>query len=275
MPGISNTLYNRLRQALLECGPFDSDHQLRAVFANDLLAPWGNRLPQTNTITDRVDATISYLMDKRRSDTQMNALVLFLNVLRDRTNPNDTCYEHLADIVQELGGLFDQQNIVKKSTKISSSTGTYKPARNIAFIGYSHKDKKFLQELQVHLAHYIRTEHLDVWDDTKILPGSKWHEEIDKALKFAKVAVLLISADFLASEFTATHELPSILTAAEQEGATILLIILRACAFNDTGLALFQAVNPPSRPLATMARGKRDEIWSKVAKLVWSALDKN
>jgi nucleoside phosphorylase len=153
------------------------------------------------------------------------------------------------------------------------STGISKPSRTSAFISYSHKDKKYLDELHVHLAQYVRMEVVDFWDDTKISPGSKWHDEIKKALQLAKVAVILVSADFLASNFIATDELPPLLAAAEQEGAIILPVILRPCAFKDTNLAQFQAVNAPSKPLSNMTRGKREEVWAKVAELIKDTLN--
>lgn len=142
------------------------------------------------------------------------------------------------------------------------------PHRPQVFISYSRFDKRPLKELHAHLDHYALMKEIDYWDDTKIPPGSKWKEEIRKALKATTVAVLLVSPEFLASDFIIKNELPPLLRSASQDGTMILCVILRYCAFMDTNLAEFQAVNPPSLPLSEMSRGKRDAVWTKVAKLI-------
>jgi len=81
-------------------------------------------------------------------------------------------------------------------------------ARARVFISYSHHDVKWLERLRVHLKPLIRKQVVDLWDDTRISPGMDWRREIDTALSAASVAVLLISADFLASDFIVDNELP-------------------------------------------------------------------
>ncbi len=138
------------------------------------------------------------------------------------------------------------------------------------FIGYSHRDGKYVEELRTHLTPYIRSGAIAYWDDTKILPGDHWRDKIEKALHSATIAVLLISADFLASEFIAMYELPLLIEAAQQRRLTILCVIVRPCLFHDTELEQFQAVNPPSQPLSTMSSSQREEVWIRVVELVKS-----
>jgi len=155
-----------------------------------------------------------------------------------------------------------------------STSGFESPIANRTkvFISYSHKDKRALDRLQVHLKPYERSGLVDRWDDTRIRPGDQWQEEIRRAVAAAKVAVLLISADFLASEFIATHELPSLLAAAKDQGARILPVILRPCAFQQTDLKQFQAVNDAATPLSTMTSHRREKLWSDVAVAIVEAL---
>lgn len=125
--------------------------------------------------------------------------------------------------------------------------------RQQVFISYAHADAKWLKRLQTHLKPLERAKQIDRWDDTRIKMTADWREEIRQALARAKVAVLLVSAAFLASDFIADDELPPLLKAAECDGVRILPIILSPCLFDDTPeLSRFQAANPPSKTLSDM-----------------------
>jgi predicted phosphodiesterase len=145
--------------------------------------------------------------------------------------------------------------------------------RDQIFISYSHKDVKWLERIQVHLKSLERLGTVKRWDDTMIKPGTKWREEIRRALESAKVAVLLISADFLASEFIITNELPLLLAAAAKRGVVILPIIVNPCRFEQTKiLSEFQAVNPPTRPLGMMNRSRQEAVFVAMTRAIEDAL---
>lgn len=136
------------------------------------------------------------------------------------------------------------------------------------FISYSHEDKEDLARLLVHLKATKLNNKVEWWDDTQIKPGEKWHEEIRNAIATTSVAVLLISVDYLASEFIVENELPPLLTASEEEGITILPVILGPCGFKHTKIAAFQSVNDPSMPLSKMTKHEKDEVWNKVMEII-------
>jgi internalin A len=147
--------------------------------------------------------------------------------------------------------------------------------RTNVFVSYSRDDGKFLDEFHSHLAFHIRTGLITSWDDTKIAPGSEWRKELTNALNATKVAVLLVSANFLASDFIAENELPPLLKAAEQKEVTIFSVVLGSCVFNDTPISKYQTINNPAMPLNQMSRGKRDMVWSKLAKEIRDKLQEN
>ena len=137
--------------------------------------------------------------------------------------------------------------------------------RTGAFISYSQKDKKYLDRLQIHLAPFVRRDRLEIWDDTRIEPGSPWEDEIKQAIASAKVAILLVSANFLASKFITENELPPLLNAAVDEGVRLLFVIVSPSAYEFMGLDRYEAMNSPSQPLSAMGWTNRERVWQKVA----------
>jgi hypothetical protein len=146
--------------------------------------------------------------------------------------------------------------------------------RSGVFISYSHADAEWLKRLQIHLAPYVRGENLDVWDDTRIRGGASWAREIEGAIESARVAVLLVTPEFLASDYVASVELPAIVRRAGAD-ITILWIPIRAASFHATPLKDYQAAYDPSRPLATLSRPKQDQALVGIAKKIAAAVDVN
>jgi hypothetical protein len=132
------------------------------------------------------------------------------------------------------------------------------------FISYSHKDKKWLEKLQTMLKPLMRNNTISVWDDTKIQTGDKWREEIEKALAIANVAVLMMSANFLASDFIAEHELPPLLKAAEQQGLKIIWVPVSFCLVEETEIYEYQAVHNPSQPLDSLKGAQLNQVLVKI-----------
>jgi hypothetical protein len=146
--------------------------------------------------------------------------------------------------------------------------------RTKVFISYSHADKEWLERLKRHLKPLVRESNLDLWDDTHIRPGDDWKQEIRTALDTAQVAVLLISADFFASNFIDENELPPLLDAARAKGVRILPVVLSASRFaRNPDLARFQAVNPPDQPLDGMPPAEQEKVLDRLAQTIETAFD--
>lgn len=146
--------------------------------------------------------------------------------------------------------------------------------RDQIFISYSHKDKKFMEELLTHLEPYLRSGSVEGWCDRDIVSGSKWFDELQAALSKTSVAILLVSPDFLASDFIHDHELTPLLKKAELGGVKILWVQIRASAYEETSLKNYQAVvSPPDKPLGAKTKADRDEAWVQVCKVIKNAVN--
>lgn len=159
-----------------------------------------------------------------------------------------------------------QPGIQAERTSPESASAGHGKDRHQVFVSYSHYDKKWLAELQNMLKPLVRSGAIQVWDDTKIRPGSAWKDEIETALKLAKVAVLLVSSNFLASEFVAHHELPPLLRAAREDGLTIFWIYVSTCLYELTDIAEFQAAHDVSRALDRMDKPSRQAVLAEVCR---------
>lgn len=147
--------------------------------------------------------------------------------------------------------------------------------RDHIFISYSHKDKRWLELLQTALKPVLSDIPCVLWDDTKIKAGTDWRKEINNALASAKVAVLLVSPDYLASDFVAKHELPPLLDAKENGGLTILWIAIRSSSYEFTEIERYKALNDPNKPLAALRKEKREEELHKISQQIALASNQN
>ncbi|MEM6285874.1 MAG: toll/interleukin-1 receptor domain-containing protein [Bacteroidota bacterium] len=187
-------------------------------------------------------------------------------------------YQPGAPIASLVARLADAIIATASASSSTSSQGNGSPdgggaSRDQVFFSYSHADAEYLDRMMVHLRPVERSGAVNLWSDTKIRAGDRWKEEIRKALDKARVAVLLISADFLASDFIATDELPPLLAAAELEGARIIPVVVKPSRFlRDDSLARFQALNNPRLHIIRMGEADREELYAKLAEVVEAEL---
>jgi hypothetical protein len=134
------------------------------------------------------------------------------------------------------------------------------------FISYSHADEPCLNRLLIHLRPLHRSKAVVCWSDKSIRIGHKWRNELKNNLDDASIAILLVSADFLASDFIVNNELPPLLLRAESRGLKILPVVLKPCGFaRDPVLSSFQAANDPMNPLLGLSHIEQELIYDRIA----------
>jgi internalin A len=156
----------------------------------------------------------------------------------------------------------------REREEMTTTDGT---SRSGVFISYSHRDERWLKDLEIHLKPYVRNAPVNAWSDKKIKPGSRWPDEIRAALASAEVAVLLVTPNFLASDFIYEKEFLPLLNEAEQGGVRILWIPVRPSAYAQSPLRHYQAVIDPKKPLASMKKAEQDTAWVGICKEIVAA----
>ena len=141
--------------------------------------------------------------------------------------------------------------------------------REKVFISYSHKDIAYYDRIMVHLKPLFRDSQIDIWSDKRIKPGEKWNKEIESALEEAKLAILLISADFLASDYINEKELPSLIKASSLEGAVIIPVFLKPGNLNRfENITEYQGINTPSTTIIDLPENEQEKLFVKLSQRV-------
>jgi len=122
-----------------------------------------------------------------------------------------------------------------------------------AFISYAHRDQELVDQLQTHLALLHREHVIDSWFDRQIPAGTEWQVAIDKHLKSADLILLLVSADFLASDYCYGIEVKQALAMHDAGQAVVIPIILRPCDWHSAPFGKLQALPRDGRPVTSYA----------------------
>ena len=144
--------------------------------------------------------------------------------------------------------------------------------RTKVFVSYSHKDHIWLKHLTTAIAPLASKDDIDAWSDNRIRAGQNWREEIKAAIESARVAILLVSQSFLASDFIQKHEVTPLLEAAEQSGLKLLSIAITSSLYEVTALEKYQWLNDPERPLDSMKAPVRNRQLVDIAKQIGQAV---
>lgn len=141
------------------------------------------------------------------------------------------------------------------------------------FFSYSHKDETLRDELEVHLAMLERKGIIETWHDRRILAGDAIHGAIDDKLESADVILLLVSPDFLASEYCYDREFKRALERHHEGTARVIPVILRPCDWKSSPLADVVAVPRDGKPVTKWP--DRDEAFLDVVQQIRDALPKS
>lgn len=134
----------------------------------------------------------------------------------------------------------------------------------LLFISYSHVDEECRRRLRIHLKPLERARVLRVFDDTELNRDTGWREQLMKQLSAAKLVIMLVSPDFLASDFCFVEEWPIAKKRWKCKKATVTFALIEPCQWKETDIGKLQGVPAHGKLLPDNNRGAA-EFWDKIA----------
>lgn len=138
------------------------------------------------------------------------------------------------------------------------------------FYSYSHKDEKLRDKLEAHLSLLKREGLISEWHDRRITAGSEWAGEITAELNSADVILLLVSADFIASDYCWDVEVKRALERYRAGEARVIPIILRPCDWHSAPFGKLQSLPTDGKPVANW--GSHDMAFADIVRGIRTAL---
>jgi serine/threonine-protein kinase len=141
---------------------------------------------------------------------------------------------------------------------------TNEPEPVRVFISYAHEDEKFRTRLEKHLSILRRNGVISAWHDRNIQAGKEWGKEIDENIESSKMILLLVSADFLASDYCYDIEMRRAMEKHEAGESRVIPIILKPTDWSGAPFSKLQALPNNAKPVTTWK--KSDDAWDEIAR---------
>ena len=119
------------------------------------------------------------------------------------------------------------------------------------FLSYAHEDEPLLRKLETHLSLLKRQGLISIWYDRQIVPGTNWAKAIDQRLEQASIILLLVSADFLASDYCYQVEMKRAMARHEPGEARVIPIVVRPCDWSHAPFAMLQSLPRDGKAITT------------------------
>lgn len=139
------------------------------------------------------------------------------------------------------------------------------------FYSYAHEDETFRKKLEKHLSVLKNQGVIREWHDRKIVAGSDWEEQIDGHLNSSRIILLLVSSDFLASNYITSVEVTRAMERHEAGEARVVPVILRPCLWDGTPFAKLQGLPKDGKPVTEWSN--RENAFSDIARGIRSVVE--
>ncbi len=195
----------------------------------------------------------------RRSDFDGAGLLDLMRVMTDASPPHPA--EAAATAILQQGAV--------QAAARRPEQGERRTIR--LFYSYSHRDSRFREELEGHLSQLRRGGLISEWSDRLISPGQEWRAAITRGLDTADMILLLISPDFMVSDYCYGVEVETAVSLHERGLARVIPIILRPVDWDNAPFGQLQALPSLGKPVTRWRN--RDEAWLDVVRGLRTVVD--
>ena len=185
----------------------------------------------------------------------------------------------ILEVASEVGSSMPVRHATLQTAKVGHSESeselfetTQTEERPISvFISYSHRDETLCAQLEAHLALLRRENRISIWNARQIRGGEAWAERVSENLRTADLVLLLVSADFMNSDYCYETEMRYALRRHNEGRTRVIPIVLRKCDWRTAEFAKLQAL--PKGGCPVMSWGDPDDAWTDVAKRLRAIVD--
>lgn len=134
------------------------------------------------------------------------------------------------------------------------------------FYSYSHRDERFREALETHLSILRRENIVKEWHDRKISPGTEWEKEIDDNLEESDLIILLVSPDFIASDYCWGKEVKQAMERHEAQLSLVIPVLIRPTDWTGAPFSKLQALPKDAKPITNWST--EDDGWLDVVRSI-------
>jgi hypothetical protein len=224
------------------------------------------RIDELNTRWDRLSQKLKALVQQRDLETRPEEKMRMDASIEENERERQKIEADLSQLEAQLAGAAVAPP-VSREQELPVVTAP-KPTPKIAgpieiFYSYSHKDEELRERLETHLKLLQRQGVIKGWHDRLISAGTEWAGQIDHYLESAQIILLLISADFLASDYCYDNEMKRALERHEAGEARVIPIILRPVDWASASFSKLQALPRDGKAVTTWSN--QDEAFTQIA----------
>lgn len=196
------------------------------------------------------------------------------NALYDTQNSFERhIVEHYSEIIEKQRKKLTNDQNLNNNYKVNNEENDFEEHLSFkimnepkkVFISYSKKDVNAVEEkLLRDLRSLVRQQKIDIFYDKKLLVGTDWDTEIKTQLQQADIIILIVSPDFIATDYILDVEINKAIERHDKNEAKVIPIILRPCDWTGEATPISKLNAIPSKGKAITTFDNQDEAWLEV-----------